>query len=234
MIPITAPVQTVERILRTELYVYHSIERPLLRIVRADRSYSLPLEVAAVVSLVPDIIHFPAPQTAVVEREDGSINDGGPSLASGESSWPQDCGKCGSGVFGEKRITPRVLQQAYALHAPQNATIALSGSIAVAEFLGVSWDPVDLAQYSSSCDLDALNVTQIGNNRPQRCSVPNFTLKMCQEALTDIETITGVASILGQPLPLTDFYHDGYSIIGWAQQLQALPDQKLPRVQSVS
>lgn len=148
------------------------------------------------------------------------------------STWPHDCGKCNDGFFS-KRISPAVLNQAYGIALDRTSAGTHAGSIAVAEFTGVYYDQPDVDAFIDTCGIpkQLANFTTIGDNKPKKCNLPIIIgPDPCTEALLDIQTIKGLAPTL----PLTDVYHSSYSIIGWAQELQAMPNGTLPLVHSVS
>ena len=217
-----------EELFETELHSYALREQAgSLPIIRASTHYTLPEEIAKVVLLVADLHGFPAPSTTPELPADTIAQEA--EAEHTPDTWPTDCGKCDSGLFG-KRVSPAVLSQRYGI--PLDRTPGgYAGSIGVAEFQGVYYDQADLDGYATSCGLPSINLTLIGDNRPKRCSLPIIIAPdMCTEALLDIQVIKGI----GPALPLTDVYHKGYSIIGWASALQAMPDGTLPLVQSVS
>jgi tripeptidyl-peptidase-1 len=238
-------VSEAEALLATELYEYTAGTTGRM-IVRADRHYSLPADVAEHILLVSDITTFPDPQAGPIIESAWEVEEARRTAAedlegqlprSASAAWPTGCGACADSVFG-KRVTPQVLQQAYGLSAPQEPIPPHASSIAVAEFQGVYFDQPDLDQFAQTCGLPGgtLNFTHIGDNKPKKCSIPIIIAPdMCIEALLDLEVVAGVANVLGlSPLALTDVYNDGYSIIGWAQQLQAMPNTTLSPVQSIS
>ena len=231
VLSLSLPAVLAESLLETEFHEFvHRERRDLAPIIRANRPYSLPEPVARVISMVGGVHGFPEPQPPLldVEGEEGveADNDAG-------TEWPTDCGSCSSGFLG-KRVTPAVLSAVYGIPL-QNATAgndAHAGSLAVAEFQGVYWDPADMNGYAATCKLPApINFTQVGYNNPKRCKLPIIIgPDTCVEALLDIQVVKG----LDESLPLTDFFQKGYSILGWAQMILGLPDGTAPLVHSVS
>ena len=187
-----------------------------------------------VISYVANVHHVPAvamprstdtPAPAATAHELSGSRDS-------PSEWPKDCGKCGTGFdLLPPMVTPAVLAQRYNLGAAPNASGAIRGSVAVAEFTGVFYDQTDLDVFSKACDLPPINVTQVGENRPEQCMVPIIIKpNTCKEALLDIMTLKGVIGAI----PLTDFYNKQYSILSWAKQIEDLSDEDMPLVHSVS
>ena len=233
------PVAQAEALLHTELHSYRHHERAdLAHIVRASTPYSLPADVANVVSMVAELLRFPAIQAPIVGESEPSPTVEESAAAALEekvapttgASWPNDCGKCDDGVFG-KRVTPAVLSAAYGIpmqsaNSTANATVMAAGSLAVAEFQHVYWDQSDLDGYSQVCSLPGpINFTQIGPNKPNQCKIPIIITgaNLCLEALLDLETIKGIDT----SLPLTDLYADAYSILDWANRVHAMEVPKL-------
>ena len=239
VLPLELDAAVAERLFETRLHAYAERERPSApAIVRASAHYSLPAAVAKFVLLVSDLHGFPAPLRSGGEGEeveDEKVEGADETAArtakpAAADAWPTDCGKCDEGLFG-KHVTPAVLAQRYGLPLDQRTPVGHAGSIGIAEFQGVFYDQRDLDGYASTCGLPPINLTLIGANRPRSCSIP-IVIKpdLCTEALLDIQVIKGI----GPSLPLTDVSSKGYSIVGWATQLQGLPNGSLPLVQSVS
>ena len=97
----------------------------------------------------------------------------------------------------------------------------------MAEFQNVYWDQIGLDAFAAACHLPNITVHQIGRNKPSQCSMP---YGFCDEAMLDIEYAKAVAG----SIPLTNVYHDGYSLEGWAQSLLQMPNTSLPLVHSIS
>ena len=209
----------------TDMHVYqHNIAQDF--IVRAASPYSIPSQFSDKIEVVGNLLQFPAVWTLL--SESGPSTKKATSIHPVGDAWPDDCGKCSSGLFG-KRVTPDVLTSRYHLGAAPNGTTV--GSIAVAEFTQVYWDQQDLDLYAADCHLKNFSIIMHGSNKPKQCFVsiiirPN----LCKEALLDIETIKGVVGTI----PLHNFYTDQYSILDWAENLSALEEEDLPMVQSVS
>ena len=234
LLTLQIPVEAASNLFQTKIVAYRHAVHTDRVILRAPGSYSLPKSIADHVLLVANLRHFPSLETMHVNTADDTDGitgfnydkERGPGL----DSWPDDCGKCSSGLFG-KRVTPDVLTQAYALGARPNGTAR--GTIAVAEFTQVFWDQDDLTLFGEDCGLGNITVDHyIGPaNQPKQCKVsiiirPN----LCKEALLDIETIKGLAGTI----KLTNFYTADYDLLGWAKQLGDLADGDLPLVHSVS
>ena len=54
------PVRVAKEMLQTEFGIFRSIDKQDITILRATKPYSLPEEIANVVSLVDDIVRFPS------------------------------------------------------------------------------------------------------------------------------------------------------------------------------
>ncbi len=234
LLSLEIPVEAASNLFQTKIVAYHHAVHTDRVILRAPGPYSLPKNIADHVLLVANLRHFPSLETMHVSTADDSDVSTGSEYdkerSSGLDSWPDDCGKCSSGLFG-KRVTPDVLTQAYALGARPNGTAR--GTIAVAEFTQVFWDQDDLTLFGEDCGLGNITVDHyVGPaNQPKQCKVsiiirPN----LCKEALLDIETIKGLSGTI----KLTNFYTADYDLLGWAKQLGDLADGDLPLVHSVS
>eukprot|EP00040_Diaphanoeca_grandis_P001857 m.19799 g.19799 ORF g.19799 m.19799 type:complete len:634 (-) comp12617_c0_seq1:235-2136(-) len=211
----TVSCSEAEALFNTELHAFTSARHTLYR---ASRSYSVPVSIAALVSMVSDLVTLPRAKNVFSQVVD---------VKGGEGAFPPalSCNdKCGRGTF----VTPAVLTQAYSLgDSPQTA----KGSMAVAEFQGVNWDSQDLATFSSTCAIvPAVNVThQIGPDAPAECRIPIIGTA-CAEAMLDIEYIGS----LGGAIPLTDIYSKQFSLLNWATGVMNMPQGTMPLVHSVS
>ena len=131
----------------TDMHVYqHNIVQDF--IVRAASPYSIPSQFGDKIEVVGNLLQFPAVWTLL--SESGPSTKTATSMHPVGDAWPDDCGKCSSGLLG-KRVTPDVLTSRYHLGAAPNGTTV--GSIAVAEFTQVYWDQQDLDLYAADCHL---------------------------------------------------------------------------------
>jgi tripeptidyl-peptidase-1 len=95
----------------------------------------------------------------------------------------------------------------------------------VAEFQGQQFDYDDLDSFANSCSNPTYKVNLVGTNDEKHC---NLYAEACVESLLDIEYLAG----LTQPIPISDYYLQTYSLLNWAQQVNA--DKNAPWVHSVS
>lgn len=194
----------------TEFARFRSTEDPSIVIVRATKPYSLPSDVAEVVSLVDNLIRFPAIRRSNrVETPSSNITDvkaTSPFLSCGTSC--------------PNYVTPTVLQQAYSFSPVTKVTAG--NSVAVAEFQYQYYDDADLQAFSSACDVTTEITTVIGGNKASVCNAG------CVEALLDIEHIGAITN----PIPLTTIYSGTYSLLDWADGLNSMTNP--PLVNSLS
>jgi hypothetical protein len=110
----------------------------------------VPAEIAPFVSMVADLLQFPAlPTPSVSLVESGGSNRSLTDDATTDGSWPDDCGKiCAKSGLGGSKVTPAVLARRYNLGSPP-VVGTTNGSIAVAEFTGVFWDQRDLDEFQT-------------------------------------------------------------------------------------
>lgn len=111
-------VSIAENLFRTEFALFRSVSRRDLAITRITKPYYLPSEVAAVVSLVDEILRFPSIRNS--QRVYGSEG------ASSDASF----NSCGTPCAGF--TTPEVLQEAYSFSPV--TSVAPGNSVSVAEF----------------------------------------------------------------------------------------------------
>jgi len=164
------------------------------------------MEVAQVVSFVDPLIRFP-PQKVSYRVQSGAVGN-----------WSDHCGtKC------HGQITPWVIQQQYGIDTA--TTISPNSSVAVAEFQGQQFDYPDLNLFADSCSLKQYTVKVVGTNDEKHC---NLYEEACIESLLDIEYLASLTN----PIPLSDYYLSTYSLIDWAQTVNA--DKNAPWVHSVS
>jgi len=206
LIKVTMDVKTANLVLQTEFALFRSVIRRDVVIPRITKPYFLPAEVAEVVSLVDDIMRFPAVRS-ILHTVDA------------EASADAEFSSCGTKCNGF--TTPAVLQSAYGYSPLKSA--APGNSMSVAEFQYQYYDTGDLSAFSSACGLTATVDTTIGGNNPAFCTAGG-----CVEALLDIEYIEAVA----HPIPLTVLYLASFSLLNWVNQVISLPNP--PLVNSVS
>lgn len=210
MIHVKMPVKVANSVLNTEFAAFRSMTERDVVLPRITKPYSLPAEVASVVSIVDDIMRFPAMR----DSPKSYGYDSTPLAADDEFS---SCGKDCNG-----NTTPDVLAAAYSFSTPV-ANVAKGNSMSVAEFQYQYWDQADLTAFNGACGTDASVTTTIGGNNERICNMGG-----CVEALLDIEYIGAVAN----PIPLTVVYSSDYSLLDWVDQVMALDDP--PLVHSVS
>jgi tripeptidyl-peptidase-1 len=203
MINANITIATLESMLQTKI---RSFEKEGVVVNRVDRAYRLPLEVAQVVSIVDPLIRFPPTQPIhyVAPQAVGNWSD-----------------KCGAKCTG--KITPWVIQQQYGMDVASSPNS--KSSVAVAEFQGQQFDYDDLDSFANSCSNPTYKVNLVGTNDEKHC---NLYAEACIESLLDLEYLSG----LTQPIPISDYYLQTFSLLTWAQQVNA--DKNAPWVHSVS
>lgn len=213
-VTVIVPAPVAEKLVGTPLFHFKSALFPKVDIVRVAGAYSLPAEVADVVSLVSELIRFPT--LRVAETRD---IEAAPTAPDASSSWTS----CGT-VY-ESFVNVAVLAERYGFEYPVSS-VASGNAMAVAEFQGQYYDDTDLEAFSSQCGLDTVSVTTTyGGNNPTKCSIG---LEPCVEALLDIEYMGGVS----QPIPMSVYYSNTYSLLDWATTINDNDDAEY--VQSVS
>lgn len=179
---------------------------------RASKPYSLPEEVADVVSFVGDLVRVPSMQGAKIVPPSKLRGDKG-----ANSDWPNSC--TGLGAACKNGVNPAVLEQRYNItDSYGDREVAAQNSFAVAEFQGQYYDNKDITKFNDGC---STNVT-----------VDNVVGKDIQEggveAMLDVEYI----GALSPEIPLTFYYQAEYSLLKWAEGLSN--DESAPYVHSVS
>jgi len=184
---------------------FGSTEHSVLRAT----SYTLPESIAAAVSVVGDIIHFPAePRSPIVSEPVVSPIEAGRKLlgggGGGSGAWNNSCtGKGGTSCKG--LVEPGVLKTRYKL--PAQPKVAAKSSMAVAEFQGQYYKDSDISSFSTGCAVDppvkvAVNVGKNENSAGI-------------ESELDVEYIGAVAN----PIPLTVYYLAEYSLLNWIKEV---------------
>jgi tripeptidyl-peptidase-1 len=180
-----------------------------IRVYRIAKPYYLPSEIADLITVVDPLIRFPTQESRVHGVGVGATGN-----------WPDYCGATCHG-----QIVPKVIQTQYNIDPAPTKPNAKSG-IAVAEFQGQQFDYTDLNGFATQCNSTTYKVDlRSGTNTEAHCSLYE---EACIESLLDLELASG----LTQPIPLADYYSDTYSLLDWAQTVDA--DAGAPYVHSVS
>lgn len=203
---VTMPVSVANKMFNTEFARFTSAIRGDLNVLRVTKPYFLPKEVASRVSIVDDILRFPA-----IRRS--------PRAFGVELTADDEFSSCGAKCSG--MTTPAVLQKRY--NYPTLKSVANGNSMSVAEFQLQYYDNTDLKSFSNACGVDASVDSTVGGNNENICLKGG-----CVEALLDIEYIEAVAA----PIPLTVIYLSTYSLLDWVNQVLAM--KNAPLVHSVS
>ena len=210
MLTVHMPVVKLETALRTTLSKFTHKERPAVSVVRASAPYSLPEDIAKEVTMVGELLQFPALKSKDLENLQGS------------GTWPNSCSTQASCAG---LVQPEVIRQRYNLPNQTEYEAMLGGfvnaqanSMAVAEFQGQYFEPTDLASFSKACNVDVTVDGVIGGNQAS----PGV------EAELDIEYIKSVSP----EIPLTVEYSAEYSLINWANAMNSNASSAL--VHSVS
>merc|ERR1740138_1227220 len=205
MIDVVMDVKTAESLLETTFFNFvHKNGKHTL--TRATKQYTLPEDLASVISVVGNVLQFPRIDTPIV------VN-----AASSESpqvgDWPEGCNnKC------KEFVTPAVLASRYTTGAPPTSA-AKNNSMGTSEFQGQGFDQKDLDTFASSCSLGNVTVDKSIGGSPSHPGI---------EAMLDIEYIKAI----GGAIPLTNVYSAQYSLLNWAKALASMDDP--PLVMSVS
>ena len=184
-----------ERALHTAVGVFRHRERTDQTILRAKSAYHLPAAVAADVTLVGELLQFPA-----LRRKDLA------NLKGGSSTWAYGC----DDTSCDNKVTPAILAQRYNVPYNESTPGESQSTMAVAEFQGQYFKPDDMSLFSSSCHVNSTVDTVIGGNRPSAGI----------EAELDIEYIRAVS----QGTPLTVIYAAQYSLLDWANTVTSMAD----------
>lgn len=208
LIHVEMPAKVAASALNTEFALFRHVSERGVALPRITKPYFLPAEVANVVSVVDDIMRFPALRSSPRAY-------GAELTASGDKEF----NSCGTKCNGY--TTPDVLRARYGFGAVTK--VATGNTVSVAEFQYQYYDNTDLKAFSSACDVTATVDTTIGGNKESICTAGG-----CVEALLDIEYIEAVAN----PIPLTVLYVSQYSLLDWIDQVLALDNP--PLVHSVS
>jgi tripeptidyl-peptidase-1 len=204
---VTMPVSVASSMLDTSFSRWTNKVARDVTILRTNRGYSLPEDVASVVALVDDIVRFPT-----VRRHEVIPASSNSTLGSDPFS---SCGvKC------KDMTTPDVLEQAYKFSAVSSAT--KGNGAAVAEFQYQYYDQADIDNFNSACGSNVNVDVTIGGNKPVICNAG------CVEALLDIEYIGAIIA----PIPLTTIYSSTFSLADWVDTVTSQDDPQW--VQSVS
>lgn len=202
------PASRANELFATEFSRFRSVENSDIVLIRATKGYSLPQELADVVSLVDDIVRFPSiRRSRLTPASDAAITDSASPFSS-----------CGAKCNG--MTTPAVLQAAYG-YSPVTS-VAKGNTVAVAEFQYQYYDNADLSAFSTACGVTVTVDETIGGNNERICNTG------CVEALLDIEYIGAIV----HPIPLTTIYSSTFSLLEWVDNVIAMKNPAL--VHSVS
>ena len=208
MIEVTMSVETAEKVLSTEFSPFRNIVDRDVTLERITKPYFLPAEVAAHVSVVDDIMRFPA-----VSR---------PLMSYGAEDTADDAfGSCGSKCNGY--TTPDVLQERYGY--TDVTSVSDGNTVSVAEFQGQYWDSKDLDNFSEGCGVTVAvdEASSVGGNNEARCEKAG-----CVESLLDIEYIGAITS----PIPLSVVYSSTFSLFDYVNTVMDMDSP--PLMNSVS
>lgn len=217
LITVSLTVAQAEQAFQTEFHKFTHKETGTL-LHRASSHYSLPLDIAALVSTIDGILLLPRVHRLKLTpfRGDGAGMQSD-LLHKRARNFPANT-TCGGVCAGG--LTPAILAERYKTgEAP--TTCMPGNAMAVAEFQGENWDQADCDAFASACNI-VTNITvavQIGSNTPQDAGA---------EALLDIEYIKA----LGGGIPLTNIYAKDYGILDWAKAVAVM--EKPPLVHSIS
>ena len=234
VISVTVPAELVERYLETELYHFNHIAYTKVDIVRCVAGYSLPDEVAEHVSLVGELIRFPAMRYAnttfteitAQSRAQDSMLRGSPLRGDAEEETEASAAEwTGCGDLYGAYVNPYVLQTRYGFTMPYTGAEP-TNSLGLAEFQTQYYDNTDLEAFSETCGLPTITVDYTdGGNSPNACAIG---LEPCIESLLDIEYAGAIAG----DIPLQVYYSTSYSLLNFANRLNTVDDP--PKVVSVS
>lgn len=215
-------IKAAESLLQTKFYTFQHKKHTDIEIQRAIADYSVPAHISKIIRLVGNVVRFPSINTARVvdvPEEEETTKD------RNLGDWVQDCKACGT-----TKVTPGVIRKRYSLPS-QIFNGNASSSLAVAEFQGQSWDQADLTKFATSCNLPNFTVDHpINAKQSASCKIPILGVQFCGEALLDIEYAKAIAG----SIPLTNIYLAQFSLLNWAKQVEAMSDETVPLVHSVS
>lgn len=202
-------VSVAEEIFGTKFSRFRSVIDKRIVLSRITHPYSLPADVASVVSIVDDIMRFPSIRNPLLTLGN-SMN-----ISSGDSEF----NSCGTSCAGF--TTPDVLEKAYSYSRLSSSTAG--NSMSVAEFQFQYYDQADITAFDSACGVTVTVDSTIGGNKEKICEAGG-----CVEALLDIEYIGAVA----HPIPLTVYYQQEFSLLTWVNSILTMANP--PLVHSVS
>lgn len=206
MIEVELSIAQANKLFETDVRLFSHKRKAGVQVLRSVSPYSLPEEVAEVVSFVADLLRVPSVRESVVVDVDVDVG--------GLGQWDNAC----DGISACKGlVTPAVCRKRYGI-SDSDDVVVQGNSIDIVEFQGQFWSQSDIDTFNSGCHV-AVNVSrQIGSN----------TGKAGVEAMLDIEYAGGVAP----SVPMTVRYIDKFSLLGWCKNVNNDPNAAL--VHSVS
>jgi tripeptidyl-peptidase-1 len=199
IIRVQVPATLAEQMFDTVMHRFHYREDSGISLIRVVQPYSLPFEVAEVVSFIGEIIRLP-------KLSQKKLFDVKPEEIVGASSW-NSCG-----IKYAAYTNPGVLQERYGYSTVTST--ATGNKVAVAEFQNQYWDSTDLTAFSSACGLSTISVTtQYGTNSESYCT--SGIISRCVESLLDIEYIGAISG----SIPVSVYYLSTYSLYDWVEEV---------------
>jgi len=186
--------------LDTEFARFRSVDDKNVALLRVVKPYTLPADVANVVSLVDDIVRFPSIRRANLVYPEEKVQK------ADIAPFGTQCGlKCST------YTTPAVLAVQYNF-SYGSISVAKGNEVAVAEFQYQYYDQADLTNMETTCGINILTPVAVGGNNERICNTG------CVEALLDIEYIGAIT----YPIPMTTIYSGTYSLQAWADQITSM------------
>lgn len=149
LIRVKIPAKVAENMLGTTFARFRSESQRDVTIFRITSAYYLPRSIADVVSLVDDILRFPAVAAPLLSY--GAESADAMTMSNDQHSFST----CGSECFGY--LTPAVIRKMY--HLPSAPMESHGGSVALAEFQQEYNSPEPLEKYWRACGVGLTSTT---------------------------------------------------------------------------
>jgi len=200
-----------EAMFETKMNLYtRQFQSATHKVLRAT-SYTIPEELASAVTIIGDIIHFPAePRTPIVvgaeaDKTGRKLLGGG---GGGSGKWANGCTGTG-GTSCKGLVEPSVLRTRYSLPKGPSSP-ANNSAVAVAEFQGQYYKDSDVSKFSTACGTTVTVAKNHGKNEDSAGI----------ESELDVEYIGAITA----PIPLAVWYQAEYSLLDWIKSVASDSD----------